>query len=236
MKSGGGDDGVPLTPSRQVAYENIYPNVRESVASIDEQSKRSESVSSNNPQQRKSVHSSIFRLWSSTPANDTPPTDKPIPQNASNYSLSELDEKSVRSATSSQRRPSSVSPSLGNLITPFPGIVIKTKRNQDNNMKVFINICSHEEIPYQEETMATSSNEKDSSHYAEKTINMLINTPIEYENHKDHQLCIIYDIIIHPKELLFCQEHVNTPFAMKRVSIYPLSSHCSDSHLMLFLY
>ena len=82
-------------------------------------------------------------------------------------------------------------------VVPNPGFVIKTKRN--TGTKVFINICSHNSVPFKPETNSTS-NEVD----PEKQLYMIISTPLEYQNEKDGSYCIIYDVVVHPDEVFVC--------------------------------
>jgi hypothetical protein len=82
-------------------------------------------------------------------------------------------------------------------IVPTPGFVIKTKRN--TGTKVFINICSHNSVPFKPETNSTA-NEVD----PDKQLYMIISTPLEYQNEKDGSYCIIYDVVVHPDEVFVC--------------------------------
>eukprot|EP00981_Chlorochromonas_danica_P006171 scaffold1302_cov165-Ochromonas_danica.AAC.5 len=81
-------------------------------------------------------------------------------------------------------------------ITPTPSFVVKTKRS--SGIKVFINICSHNQIPYKAEgNVGDATNAFDKK----KQIYMILNTPFEYQNEKDGNYCVIYDIIVHPSEI-----------------------------------
>ncbi len=80
------------------------------------------------------------------------------------------------------------------VITPVPGFAIKTKRN--TGTKVFINICSHEKVPFK--TEPTTEIDPDKSLY------MIVGTPLEYQNEKDGSYCIIYDVVVHPDEIFVC--------------------------------
>lgn len=82
------------------------------------------------------------------------------------------------------------------VVVPNVGFVLKTKRS--NGTKIFINICSHESVPYKPERSrnVVELDEK-------KLIFMILNVPLEYQNEKDQSVCVIYDAIVHPEELIF---------------------------------
>lgn len=63
-------------------------------------------------------------------------------------------------------------------------------------MKIFINITTHQHVPYKTE----ASNDLDLS----KTMYMCVNTPNEYQNEKDGNYCVIYDVVVHPSEVYIC--------------------------------
>lgn len=82
------------------------------------------------------------------------------------------------------------------VVVPNVGFVLKTKRN--NGTKIFINICSHETVPYKAER---SKNVVDLDE--KKLIFIILNVPLEYQNEKDQSVCVIYDAVVHPEELIF---------------------------------
>jgi hypothetical protein len=96
------------------------------------------------------------------------------------------------------------------VVTPTPGFVLKTKRN--TGTKVFINICSHNAVPFKPEENA-KANDVDEN----KLIYMLVGQPFEYQNEKDGSYCIIYDVIVHPDEV-FASSINPTGTARNRVS------------------
>ncbi|MCL4419287.1 hypothetical protein M1146_04260, partial [Patescibacteria group bacterium] len=59
--------------------------------------------------------------------------------------------------------------------------------------KIFINLCSHQIIPFKAEVRSTID--------VHKTIFMLVSLPLEYQNEKDLSYCIIYDIVVNPDEI-----------------------------------
>jgi len=74
------------------------------------------------------------------------------------------------------------------VVTPTPAFVIKTKRMMDNT-KVFVNVCSHDLVPY---------NRDDESYLMSY---MLVGPPIEHMNEKDSSYCVVYDVVVHPDEI-----------------------------------
>jgi len=75
------------------------------------------------------------------------------------------------------------------VVTPTPAFVIKTKRM--DKTKVFVNVCSHDLVPY------NGDDESDST----KLIYMLVGAPIEHNSEKDSNYCVVYDVVVHPDEI-----------------------------------
>lgn len=92
---------------------------------------------------------------------------------------------------------------VGIIITPEPGFVIKTKRvDQDNGMKVFINICTHDAVakPAPKKKLDAEGNEVEG-----------LNVPISLGNprpDKDHKgdTSVVYDCIVNPTVMVECKE------------------------------
>lgn len=78
---------------------------------------------------------------------------------------------------------------------PTPGYVVKTKRS--SGTKLFVNICSANNIPLKTEPSSTRIDPN-------KKLYLLVNTPVEHQNEKDGSYCVLYDVIVHPDELHVC--------------------------------
>eukprot|EP01031_Cornospumella_fuschlensis_P036512 gene36512-44293_t len=86
------------------------------------------------------------------------------------------------------------------LVTPTPAFVMKAKRQ--SGIKVFINIVTHGHIPYKAETNASAASSAPLD--ANKVVYMAVIPPIEYQNEKDGNYCVIYDVLVHTTEYYVC--------------------------------
>ncbi len=100
------------------------------------------------------------------------------------------------------------------LQSPAPGFVLKTKRS--DLTKIFVNVCTHPNVPYRPEDAPSSSG--GSSYDLNKSVYMLVGPPLEYQNEKDKSYCVIYDIVVHPDEVYVCSID-STGIARNRVSM-----------------
>jgi len=95
-----------------------------------------------------------------------------------------------------------VEPKLkGITITPMPDFTIKTKRISDN-MKVFINICTHD-------TLQSPGLKKKLDEQGKEIEGMNIPMsvgPIKHSTDKREKLCVVYDVIVNPKVTLEAKE------------------------------
>lgn len=83
------------------------------------------------------------------------------------------------------------------LVKPTPSFVLKLKR--DNGVKIFVNFLSSDSVPFKEEEVLDPNvlNEE----INKKVIFLAVTSPRKYENHKTHEVSIIYDVLTHPNEV-----------------------------------
>jgi hypothetical protein len=92
--------------------------------------------------------------------------------------------------------------STGNTITPVPGVVIKTRDTSRSNMKIFINLCTHERIPKKEKPVLFTGSSREYTAPGE-----------------DRSL--IFDAVVHPSTLGNIQsikDAASREFKLKEVS------------------
>ena len=75
------------------------------------------------------------------------------------------------------------------VVTPTPAFVIKATRM--DKTKVFVNVCSHDLVPYNGDVESN----------AIKLIYMLVGAPIELMSETNCSYCVVYDVVVHPEEI-----------------------------------
>lgn len=95
------------------------------------------------------------------------------------------------------------------VITPVPGVVIKTRDTARGNMKIFINLCTHSSIPKKEKPVLFTGSSR------------------EYTASGEDK-ALIFDAVVHPSTLsniLSIKDQSNRDFKLKEVSV---QENCKD--------